>query len=146
MNEIEYHFFYIHFSSIFSFDIQLKGNISFYFIEYSGFFHYSQYPWFGKYKLKLYLLLNWNYNLSREPLSLAKMGQRITAKSTVDISYEKMTPVLPIPSSGPASFDSVSLLSSKLLTSPATPSRIPMRRASMTVRKTNSISSTGNKQ
>jgi len=70
------------------------------------------------------------------------MGQRITAKSTVDISYEKMTPVLPIPSSGPASFDSVSLLSSKLLTSPATPSRIPMRRASMTVRKTNSISST----
>ena len=85
-------------------------------------------------------------NLSREPLSLAKMGQRITAKSTVDISYEKMTPVLPIPSSGPASFDSVSLLSSKLLTSPATPSRIPMRRASMTVRKTNSISSTGNKQ
>ena len=77
------------------------------------------------------------------------MGQRITAKSTVDISYEKMTSVpnpCNIPSSGPASFDSVSLLSHKILTgtgSPATPSRIPMRRGSMNtvVRKTNSISS-----
>ena len=74
------------------------------------------------------------------------MGQRITAKSTVDVSYEKMTSIPPnnIPSSGPASLDSVSLLSHKLLTgtgSPATPSRIPMRRGSMTVRKTNSISS-----
>ena len=74
------------------------------------------------------------------------MGQRITAKSTVDVSYEKMTSIPPnnIPSSGPASLDSVSLLSHKILTgtgSPATPSRIPMRRGSMTVRKTNSISS-----
>merc|ERR1719510_233226 len=56
-----------------------------------------------------------------------------------------MTSIPPnnIPSSGPASLDSVSLLSHEILTgtgSPATPSRIPMRRGSMTVRKTNSIS------
>ena len=72
---------------------------------------------------------------SREPLSLARMGQRLTAKSTVDISYETIL------SSGPASLDSVPM-TSKIFTSPATPSRIPMRRGSMTVRKTNSTSST----